>query len=188
MPQKDAHAFLPPNHVVDHFGEQHRLAHAGSAEEARLTATFQRREDIDDLDARLEDFGPSGTPRQGRRSSMYGTPLDRLQGRPAVDDVSKNVEHPREHFIADGRLQRPACVVDRHPTSETLGGGQCDPAYSMSVELSKNFDGDRPLLRMQQRVDRGQIRIELDIHDTAAYRDDGTEIRRADFVSHVCSR
>jgi hypothetical protein len=44
------------DHVVDHLGQQHRLADARSAEQSCLAAALQRHQDIDDLDARLEDF------------------------------------------------------------------------------------------------------------------------------------
>ncbi len=35
---KKAYALLVPDHVVNHLGEQHRLAHARPAEQSRLTA------------------------------------------------------------------------------------------------------------------------------------------------------
>ena len=70
----------------DQFGENDRLAEAGAAEQAGLAAANQRRQQVDDLDARLEQFrlggqldrraaarrGSSGIPRRrpgrGRRS------------------------------------------------------------------------------------------------------------------------
>ena len=73
---ENAHALLVPDHVVDHLGEQHRLAHARAAEQPRLAAALQRHEHVDDLDARLEDFGLGGTSRQRRRGSMHRAPLD----------------------------------------------------------------------------------------------------------------
>jgi hypothetical protein len=45
-----ADALVMPDHVVDHFGEQHRLAHARPAEQPRLAAALQRHEHINDLD------------------------------------------------------------------------------------------------------------------------------------------
>ncbi len=73
---KNAHALVMPDHVVNHFGEQHRLAHARAAEQARLAAALQRHQHIDDLDARLKDFGLGGTSGQRRWSSMDGAPLN----------------------------------------------------------------------------------------------------------------
>jgi hypothetical protein len=48
---------LMADHVVDHLGEQHRLADARAAEQARLAAAFQRHQHIDGLDAGLENLG-----------------------------------------------------------------------------------------------------------------------------------
>jgi hypothetical protein len=38
---KNTHAFVLPDHVVDHLGEQHRLAHTRPAEQARFAAALQ---------------------------------------------------------------------------------------------------------------------------------------------------
>ena len=99
-----ADAFLMPDHVVDHFGEQHRLAHARSAEKPGLAAALQRHQDIDDLDSRFEDFGFRGTPGQRRRIPVHGSPFDIRQRSSAVDRVAEHVEHPRENRFAHGRL------------------------------------------------------------------------------------
>ena len=139
---EDADALLVPDHVVDHFGEQHRLAHARPAEESRLAAALQRHEHVDDLDARLEDFGLGGTSCQRRRSPMHRTPLDIGQRRLAVDGVAEHVEHPRENPFADRRLQRPARVLHRHAASETLRGRQRNPAHVMRITLRQHFDDD----------------------------------------------
>ena len=140
---KNADALVVPDHVVDHFGEQHGLAHARPAEQARLAAALQRHQHIDDLDARLEDFGFGGTPCQRRRRPMHGAPLDIGRRRFAVDGVAEHVEHPRENSLADRRLQRPARVFHRHAAREALGGRQRDPAHAMRIELRQNLDGDR---------------------------------------------
>ena len=139
---KNAYALLVPDHVVDHFGEQHRLAHARPAEQARLAAALQRHEHIDDLDARFKDFRFGGTSCQRRRSPMHRTPLDIGQRRFAVDGVAEHVEHPRENSLADRRLQRPARVLHRHAASETLRGRQRDSAHVMRIELRQHLDDD----------------------------------------------
>ena len=41
-------------HVVDKFLNNHRLAHAGAAEDARLAATSEGGNQVDDLDARFK--------------------------------------------------------------------------------------------------------------------------------------
>jgi hypothetical protein len=124
---KNAYTLLVPDHVVDHFGEQHRLAHARPAEQARLAAALQRHEHINDLDARFEDLGFGGTPCQRRRGAMDGAPLDTSETSPSRSSVAEHVEHSRENSLADRRLQRPARVFHRHAAGQALGGGQRNP-------------------------------------------------------------
>jgi hypothetical protein len=181
---EDADTLLVPDHVVDHLGEQHGLAHARPAEKSRLAAAFQRHEHINDLDARFEDLRLGGTPRQRRRRAMDGTPLHVAQRRTAIDGVAKHIEHSRENPFADRRLQRPARVLDRHAAGETLRGRQGNPPHVPRIALRQHFDDDLLLRsRSQHRVDRRQMPIEADIHNAAAHRDHGAGIRAppADF-------
>ena len=101
---KDAHAFVVFDDVVDHLGEQHGLAHARPAEQARLAAALQGHEHVDDLDAGFKNFGFGGTPRQRRRGLMHGTPFDIGQFGLPVDDVAKYIKHSRENFLAHWRF------------------------------------------------------------------------------------
>lgn len=67
---------------------------------------------------------------------MDCAPLDIRRRRQAVDGVSEHVEHARENFLADRRLQRPAGVFHHHATREDFGRGQRNPAHVICVELS----------------------------------------------------
>ena len=97
---KNAHPFVLPDHVVNHLGEQHRLAHTCPAEQSRLAAALQWHENIDGLDARFEGFRLGGSSCQRRRRLMHGSPLAIRQRRSAVNDVAKHVEHTGENFFA----------------------------------------------------------------------------------------
>jgi hypothetical protein len=138
---KNADALVVPDHVVDHFGEQHRLAHARPAEQSRLAAALQRHQHIDDLDARLEDSdlverrASGGGARWTVRHSTSGAGF-------AVDGIAEHVEHARENSLADRRLQRPARVFHRHAAGKALGGCQRDSAHAMRIELRQHLDGD----------------------------------------------
>src|ERR1017187_8603116 len=116
---------------------------------------------------------------------MDRAPLDIRRRRLAVDGVAENVEHARENPLADRRLQLPARVHHRISAGQALGGGQCDSAHAMRVELSQHFDGNFPFLRVQQRVDCRQVRIEPYIYDAAAHRNHRAEVRKTGFVLHV---
>ena len=175
---KHAHALLMPDHIVDHLGEQHRLAHARAPEQSRLAAALQRHQHVNNLDARFEDFGLGGTTGQGRRISMDGAPVHIGRRRLAVDGVAEDVEHSRNDSFADRHLQRPAGVLHGHAASETLRGIQGDPADMMCVELHQHLDGDPRLLPgVQQRVDGWQAVIEPHIDDAPTHRRDDAVIR-----------
>ena len=183
---ENAYALLVLDHVVDHFGEQHRLAHAGPAEQTRFAAALQRHQHIDDLDARLKDLGLGGTPRQRRRGSMDGAPLDICRRRLAVDGVAEHVEHARENSLADRRLQRPARVLHRHAAER-------DPGWGSARFHARDARRVGPVprwrflsvLRVQQRIDGRQMRVEPYIYDTAAHRDHRAG-SRIDFLLHDC--
>ena len=80
---EQADALVVADHVVDHLGEQHRLAHARPAEQARLAAALQRQQHVDHLDARLEDLGPGGAPAPAAaaRGGRCATPRPRPRPR-----------------------------------------------------------------------------------------------------------
>ena len=182
---KNTHAFVLPDHVVNHLGEQHRLAHPCPAKQARLAAALQRHQHIDNLDARREHFRPGRTARQRRRRPMHRTPLHICRRRFTVDGIAEHIEHAREDALADRCLQRPAGVFHRHTTRQALGGGQRNATHAMRIQLRQHFDDDLIFLaRPQQRVDRRQLRIEAHIHDAAAHRDDHAGIRCAGVVCH----
>ena len=54
---KDRVAAVELGHVVDEFLDHDGLADAGAAEDACLATTGEGRDQVDDLDTRLEDFG-----------------------------------------------------------------------------------------------------------------------------------
>jgi hypothetical protein len=117
---KNADALLMTDHVVNHFREQHRLAHARAAEKSRLAAALQRHEHVNDLDARLKNLRLGGTPRQRRRRAMHRTPLHLRRRRLTVNGIAEHVEHPRENGFAHRCFQRPARVRDHHAARQPL--------------------------------------------------------------------
>ena len=135
-PAKNAHPLLVLDHVVDHFGEQYRLANTRSAEQAGFAAALDRHQHIYYLDAGFKDLGLGGTPCQCRRCLMDCTPLDPCRRRLAVDGVPEHVEHARENFLANRRLKLPAGVFHRIAAGETLSGCECDSAHGLRIGLS----------------------------------------------------
>src|SRR5690606_33947424 len=67
---EDAHAPVLTDHVVDHFHDQHGPADPGAPEETGFSAAFERRKQVDRLDARTEDLRPGRLLTQGHRGAM----------------------------------------------------------------------------------------------------------------------
>ena len=134
---EDAHAFMMPDHVVDHLGEQHGLAHARAAEQSGLAAALQRRQHIDDLDAGLEYLGFGGAPRQRRRRAMHAAPFDLGRLGQAVDGIAEHIEHARQDGVADGCLQRPAGILHQGSASQSLRGCQRDAAHTVRSRAAR---------------------------------------------------
>ena len=93
--------FLMPDHVVDHLGQQHCLAHARTAEQASFATAFQRRQHIDDLYAGFKYFGFGGASCQCGWRIVHAAPFDAGKCGLTVDDIAKHVEHAREYRLSD---------------------------------------------------------------------------------------
>ena len=134
-PAENADTLLVLDHVVNHFGEQYRLAHSRPAEQTRFAAALERHQHIDGLDARLEDLGLGGTPFQGGRVLMHRAPLHIRRRRLTVDGVAEDVEHSRENSLADRRLQRTARVLHGAAADQAFGRSQRDSTHAVRIEL-----------------------------------------------------
>jgi hypothetical protein len=101
--REDAYAVVLGERIVDELHDEHRLADARAAEHPGLAADAHGREQVDDLDARLEDLlrGPLGVV-VGRRA------VDRAGGGAFgqgvhVQGLAHHVQHVAEDRLADGR-------------------------------------------------------------------------------------
>ena len=99
----------------DQLGEDDRLAQAGAAEQAGLAAADQRRQQVDDLDAGLEQLGLGRQLGERRRLAVDRPGLRGVDRAAAVDRLAEQVEDAAERLLADRhrhRLRRcraPSC-------------------------------------------------------------------------------
>ena len=115
-----ADAAVMADHVMDQFHDQYRLADARAAKQAALAAAFERRENIDRLDAGYEHFRSDGALRERNRRRMNRSPLGALDRRFPVDRVAEYVEHPSQHFLADRDAQGCRVSVIGEPRDKPL--------------------------------------------------------------------
>src|SRR5262249_27302380 len=93
--------------VVDQLHDHHRLAHAGAAEQAGFAALHVRCDQIDDLDARLEDFRLWLELRELRRFAVNRPTLDILRDiATLIDRLTQHVDDAAERSFTDGYRDR----------------------------------------------------------------------------------
>src|SRR5215204_2867991 len=88
--------------VVDQLLDDHRLTDAGAAEQADLSALRVGREQVDDLDAGLEDLARRREVLHARRGPVDRPALVEVHVADLVDRVAEQVEDAAERAAAHG--------------------------------------------------------------------------------------
>ena len=86
----------------DQLLDDDRLAEAGAAEQAGLAAADERGEQVDDLDAGLEQLGLGREVVELRRLAVDRPALRGVDRPAAVDRLAEQVEDAAEGLLADG--------------------------------------------------------------------------------------
>ena len=139
--------------VADELLDDDRLAHAGAAEDADLAALGERADEVDDLEAGLEDLGLGGLVLEGRRprggsGSVLGAstgPLpsmgwpSTLKTRPSVASPTGTVIGPPVSRASVPRA-RPSVVVMATARTQLLPRCCCTSQTSGSLALALDLD------------------------------------------------
>ena len=173
--------------VVDQFLDEHRLAHAGAAEQADLAALGVGREQVDDLDAGDENLGfrrlldIAGSRLMDRAPSLH---LDRPG---FIDGLADDVHDAPERALADRDRNRLAGVRHLLAAHEALGNVHGDAAHRVLAELLGDFEHELVAIVVgRQRVENGrQVAVELDVDDGADHLGDAAGGVRD--IGHWCS-
>jgi hypothetical protein len=165
-----ANTLTPPclRDVVDELHDEHGLADAGAAEEADLAALSVGGEQVDHLDARLEDLDLGRLLLKLGRVAVNGHVLAGVHGARLVDWLADDVEDAAEAGVADGHHDGLAGVGDFHAAAQAVGRLHGDGAHGRLAEVLGDLEHDHALvLRDAQRVeDLGEPpRGELDVDD-----------------------
>jgi hypothetical protein len=129
----------------DQLLDDNGLAHAGAAEQAGLAAAHQRAEQVDDLDAGLEQLGFRGQLIQLRRSVVDRPALGGFHRAQAVDGLADQIEHPAEGLDAHGHADRRAGVEDGRAALEAVGRAEGDRADASAAEVLGHLAPERLL-------------------------------------------
>ena len=101
------HAAMRLGDVVDQLLDQHRLAHAGAAEQADLAALQVGAQQIDDLDAGHQDFGGGRLILEGRGVAVNRVALAGVDRALLVDRLADDVHDAAQRLRPDRHGDRP---------------------------------------------------------------------------------
>ena len=125
----------------DQLGQDDRLAESGPAEQPDLAAADERRQQVDDLDARLELLGLGREGIEGRRVAMDGPVLFRVDRAAAIDRVAEQVEHAAECLLADRNAHGVPGIGHRHAADQPFGRAQGHAADPIAAEVLLDLAG-----------------------------------------------
>ena len=135
--------FLVLGRAANQLHHQNGLADTGAAEHPGLTAPDEGRQQVDDLDSCLEHLALAALSFERRRRSVDRHPRDgRVDGRPSIDRVSKNVQHPAEDRVADRNGDGGSHPSHAGAATETAGPLQRDSANRMRVVVTLDLRHD----------------------------------------------
>ncbi|OQB83995.1 MAG: hypothetical protein BWX88_03018 [Planctomycetes bacterium ADurb.Bin126] len=149
---KDAVAAVLGGHARDEFLDDNGLSQPGPAEQPGLSAADEGGQQVDDLDARLEQLALGGEHVEGGGRGVDGAVLVGLDGPEVVDGLAQKVEHATQDAGADRHFDRPAGVADRRAAVEAVGGAQGHTADPPAAQVLLHLAG-------QVKLDVVEIRI-----------------------------
>ena len=154
--------------VVDELEQRDGLADAGAAEQSDLTALRDRHDEVDDLDARLEQLDRARLLLVGRRQAVNRPVLLGLDVARVVDRVAEHVHDAAELLRADGHRDRLAGVRDAQAAAQAFRGAHRDRAHDTVAELLLHLERQVAVLQLQRVVDlRDRVARKLDVDDGA---------------------
>ena len=137
---EDGIAAVLHGNVVDQLLDQDGLADAGAAEQADLAAFGVGLQQVDDLDAGLQDLNSRVLLLKGR-----GFAVNALDGHiggqllAAVDGLAQDVEHPAQDLFAHRHLDGVAGGGHFHAAGQAFAGCQHDAPDGVAAHVLGNF-------------------------------------------------
>ena len=178
---EDGGAAVLLGEVVDELLDEHRLADAGAAEQTGLAAADIGLEEVDRLDAGLEDLGLGGQLVEARRGMVDGIMILHLGHGLAVHGLAHDVPDAAEGLVAHGHLHGAAGVDGLDAALQAVRGGHRhaadDAAGQLALHLEDGLDAAHGRLGVdgQGVVDARDPLLELDVDDRADDADDASD-------------
>merc|ERR1719161_448419 len=178
---EDAVAPMLQSDVVDELHDDHGLADARPAEEADLPSLGVRGEQVYDLDTREELLRTRAHLCEGRRGSVDGVELLRLDGPELVDRLADDVHDPPERLLSDGHGDGRPGVQDLLATGEAVGAVHGDGAHHVLAEVLRHLEDKAYLVVLDFECveDRWKLALECHVHHGADHLRDLAKLRRS---------
>ena len=168
--------------VVDELLDDNRLAHAGAAEQTRLAALDEGLDEVDGLDAGLEDLGGGGQLVVVRSRTVDGHVALHLGHRLLVDGLAHAVPDAAPRVSGPtGHHDRVARVDDLEAADETVRRAHGHRADKVARQVRLDLEHEVQVARQglginrQRVVNRRQlIRGKFDVNDRADDTHDAT--------------
>ena len=128
--------------VADQFLDDDRLADAGAAEDADLAALGEGADQVDDLDAGLEDLGLGRLLVEGRRGAVDRQALGDRHRALLVDRLAQDVEDAAQGDLADRDRDRAAGVDDVDAAGKAVRGGHGHAADPVVAQVLLDLADD----------------------------------------------
>ena len=186
--REDGDAAVLPRDVVNQLLDEHGLADARAAEQPDLAAANEGRDQVDDLDSRLEDLDLRGKLAEAGRVAVDRPALHAVRGRLlVVDRLPDHVPEPAKRHLADGNRDRPAEVDDVETAREAVRGVHGNSAHAVVPEVLLHLgDHVAAVDREPERVvDLRQLVREEHVDDDALDLDQLADVLPISLLSHA---
>ncbi len=152
-------AVVPFGDVVDQLHDEHRLAHACTAEKADFTAFAVRLEQVYHLNAGSQNLGADGEVVEFRRRLVDGTQVGFGECRQVVDSVAEHVEQASFNLVAGGHCYRMPHADSRHAAAESVGALHRKAAHGVLAYVLLYFESEESAVGtvdFERRIDGWQ--------------------------------
>ncbi|MNV31985.1 hypothetical protein D3C71_1233090 [compost metagenome] len=127
--------------IVDQFLDRYGLTYAGTAEQADLTALGVRCEQVDNLDASLQDFSLRRQLVKGRSCAVDWILLSCTDWFTVINRIAQYVKYPAECNIANGNGNRSSLIYRIHAADQSVRGGHGDTTNQIVAQMIGHFQG-----------------------------------------------
>ena len=169
--------------VVDELLNQNGLADACAAEQTRLTTADVRLEEVDDLDAGLENLGLGDKFIERRSRTVNRVGLLDVARRLAIDRLADDVPDAAEGLLADRHLDGCTGVNDLGAALQAVRARHSNGTDHVAGEVHLNLEDGRNMtdwsisLHRQRVVDRRDgISRKLAVHDSTNDANDASNV------------